>query len=296
MTRKSLRLTFISFVSFVPLVSVFSGCGGSPFQPDPIVLNAPAYTNYSHTLEWELAIENKDVLPSPGPNPGPNPNPTPKIGDTCPVCEGRGKSGDGINPCNPCKGDGKVDGGDPILISEAIPTTENKGKESLPAEEPKVKEELHQVNLVEFGDLIKSLEPAIKNLSSKLEEVRIPEEKVDPNKLIPAPVEDRPLPPILPQKPNERLFTEVTQYHMKWNMRFYTWSDDLNCFIDTLGHRVTFNSILGFHPSKYQNVQMGCTTGQCTLVPITRSTARVEIKPNEFGTPQRSTANGGSKN
>ncbi len=93
------------------------GCNNNPFQPKVLKVTPVPYTNYAPTLCWELAMEKKDSLPTPTPTPGPSPNPSVKVGDTCPVCLGRGKSGDGINPCDPCKGDGKVNEGDPILFS-----------------------------------------------------------------------------------------------------------------------------------------------------------------------------------
>jgi hypothetical protein len=271
------RSTLFALFAFPQILLSPLGCGElSPFQPEPLKVTATPYTNYSHVLEWNIAtVITPELKPTPTPGPSPGPFPTPKVGDPCPVCYGTGKSGDRINPCDPCKGDGKVNEGDPILTSTSAP----------------------QVSLPTFGDLIKALEPAIKNLEAKLEslppkeEVRVPEEKVDQSKLIPAPPEPQPLPLL-----NPKTFKEVTTYHMKWNMRYYTWSDDNRCFIDTLGHRVTFNSILNFHPSKHKFVLMGCQTGVCTQVPITRSTTRVEIPPNEFGTTKESTANGGRSN
>lgn len=266
------RSTLFALFAFPLILLSPLGCGGlSPFQPEPLKVTATPYTNYSHVLEWSIATVTVPEL-KPTPTPGPSPSPSVKVGDKCTVCYGTGKSGDRINPCDPCKGDGIVNEGDPILLPS-------------------------QVTLPTFGDLIKTLEPVIKDLEAKLqplppkEEVKIPEEKVDQSKLIPAPPDLQPLPLL-----NPKTYKEVTSYHMNWNMRYYTWSDEYRCFIDTLGHKVTFNSILNFHPSKHKFVLMGCQTGTCTQVPITRSTTRVEITPNEFGTTQESTANGGRSN
>jgi hypothetical protein len=47
-----------------------------------------------------------------------NPNNKPKVGDTCPQCDGTGREpGDGTVDiaCGQCKGDGRVDEGDPIV-------------------------------------------------------------------------------------------------------------------------------------------------------------------------------------
>jgi hypothetical protein len=47
-----------------------------------------------------------------------NPNTKPKVGDTCPQCNGTGREpGDGTVDiaCGQCKGDGRVDEGDPIV-------------------------------------------------------------------------------------------------------------------------------------------------------------------------------------
>lgn len=100
---------------------------------------------------------------------------------------------------------------------------------------------------------------------------------------IPGKKEEAPIPPkpVPVQEMAPKRYVAQTQYHMSWNMRDYTWDEEEDCFIDQLGHKVTFSSILGFHPSKYKNVQMGCSTGRCTLVPITRTTLQVEVTDDQ---------------
>jgi hypothetical protein len=105
------------------------GCKPDPLPPIvPVAVEVKAPPSNADDDEAILAISISDVLgntvnPSPDITPTPGPSPI-KVGDKCPVCEGRGKSGDGIQPCGPCNGDGRVDTGDPVLSTEVAPTTE----------------------------------------------------------------------------------------------------------------------------------------------------------------------------
>lgn len=104
------------------------GCN-TPDVPDPapipdqaIELKAPGYNDDQDILAVSLAKFTDMKSPNPvDPTPAPD---TPKVGDTCSVCNGRGKSGDGIQPCEPCKGDGRLDAGDPGLSSSSQEKTE----------------------------------------------------------------------------------------------------------------------------------------------------------------------------
>lgn len=107
--------------------AVFSGCNVIP-GPTPVPTPVELKTPPSNADEDEtiLAISIADTLGVPDNAPTPGPSPNVKVGDQCPVCEGRGKSGDGIQPCGPCKGDGRVDAGDPILSTEVLPEVEER--------------------------------------------------------------------------------------------------------------------------------------------------------------------------
>lgn len=92
-----------------------------PYEP----VRAPAYQDATPLIALTLAeIQLEKEFPPPNPNPGPNPD-GPKDGDPCPTCDGKGRySPDGggawIN-CQDCKGDGKIDPGDPLSPSPAVP-------------------------------------------------------------------------------------------------------------------------------------------------------------------------------
>ncbi len=85
-----------------------------------LCLSSPSYgQDYRHVWFWASAsTQAPPIDPTPTPQPVPSPDGKPRIGDTCPVCNGRGKSGDGIQPCAPCGGDGIVNANDPILTAE----------------------------------------------------------------------------------------------------------------------------------------------------------------------------------
>lgn len=102
-------------ISVYILLLLFLGCciGCTPV-PQPIHATIPPQTDYTAVFSWETAC----IMENETPNPHPEPSPTPdkvKVGDKCPTCYGTGRSGDGIQPCFQCSGDGKVDEGDPIL-------------------------------------------------------------------------------------------------------------------------------------------------------------------------------------
>jgi len=108
------------------------GCGPL-INPTPLTVRIPAQTDYTAVFSWETASLLADTL---NPNPGPTPTPNkPKVGDSCPTCYGTGKSGDGIQTCFQCKGDGKVDEGDPIL-GNTTPTPAVEEKPSTLEEKP----------------------------------------------------------------------------------------------------------------------------------------------------------------
>lgn len=253
-------------ISLLLLPTIFLGCNAPIFQPEVLKVTITPYTNYSHILEWQLAMEKKDALPTPDNNPNPGPTPSVKVGDTCPVCDGRGKSGDGINPCDPCKGDGKVHEGDPILLPTETPTKE---EEKVPGK----------------GE-ITTLPPV---------------EKLIPETLTPAPKENIiPAPTAPKEEPTtpkvEKTYTYLEEYSVYWNGRNYYWDDAKRAFVNQLGNSISFASMPNFHPSTFQHIQMGCNTGRCTLVPITKITKKVEVPANEPGPVQRSTPNGRGSN
>lgn len=107
--------------------AAFTGCNvipGPTPTPTPVEIKTPP--SNADDDQAILAISIADTLGNTAPDiiPTPSPN-TVKVGDVCPVCEGRGKSGDGIQPCGPCRGDGRVDAGDPVLSTEVVPAEEH---------------------------------------------------------------------------------------------------------------------------------------------------------------------------
>jgi hypothetical protein len=123
--RGDLMITYTKrdLVFILGLVLIAFGLSGCDtiLPPKPIHVTIPAQTDYSSVIAWEIGKHvDHSITPDILPNPGPTPDGV-KVGDTCPTCEGRGKSGDGIQPCYACKGDGRVDNGDPILTSEDVP-------------------------------------------------------------------------------------------------------------------------------------------------------------------------------
>lgn len=127
-------------LSIIGSLIFFLGCDlptPTPPKPSVIQFKAPAFNDDQDILAYSLA-QASTVSPSPSPAPDSD---KPKVGDVCPVCNGRGKSGDGIQPCAPCSGDGRVDEHDPIMHS------------SLPQEEEEdTKVEEDSIKIVEGAD------------------------------------------------------------------------------------------------------------------------------------------------
>lgn len=121
------RILVLAYVIFYLLTSG-TGCGPGPGPgPSPdqgIVIQAPAFNDDQDILALAMAQQTGGVSPSPAPGPTPN---GPQVGDTCEDCRGTGVVGDGTieRPCKPCKGDGKLDLGDPGLssTSQVTPVT-----------------------------------------------------------------------------------------------------------------------------------------------------------------------------
>jgi len=81
------------------------------------------------------------------------------VGDTCPNCDGRGKSGDGISPCKPCGGDGTIHEKD-LTNWEAAPQT-------IPAEEDAV-EPIEYISKKDFENLQESVVASLHELNKHL--------------------------------------------------------------------------------------------------------------------------------
>ena len=257
-------------------IILMCGCNSILPAPEPIHVLVPASTNYEAVMALEVALVTTDTEVAPN-------TPTKlKEGDKCTNCSGTGKlTKDGVptDDCWMCLGDGIANKNDPILTNPG------------------------EYVITIFGDMVDGINEQLKQVPGKKENPECtcvdckcvdckctnPEackpipEKVEALK----PEEDGVVLDPIPPRKQVKAYRIETRYHIDWNMRHYTWSDGQNCFIDTLGHKVTFDSIPGFHPSKYKNVQMGCTTGRCTLVPITVSGVNVEIKDDQPGTAQR---------
>ena len=145
------------------------GCNPSP-SPTPtpdnlpkiITVRAVAYQDEQPILAHAIAQVADNPSPGPGPNPSPSPSPDdkPKVGDVCPNCDGRGKSGDGINPCRPCKGDGRVDEGDPILVADdsVTPTPDEEDVEHVTQADFQKLQESVVASLHELNKHLKDLE------------------------------------------------------------------------------------------------------------------------------------------
>lgn len=93
------------------LVLISSGCMMQSDPPRVLALQGEAASGVV------LAFAADPIVPDPDAKPKPDDDtrPKPKPGDTCWNCNGRGKSGDGITPCPQCRGDGRLDQGDPGL-------------------------------------------------------------------------------------------------------------------------------------------------------------------------------------
>jgi hypothetical protein len=288
-----------SLAMLIPLIILaLCGCNSILPAPEPIHVLVPASNNYEAVMALEVALVTTDT------EVGPTPNKL-KEGDKCTNCSGTGKiTQDGVptGDCWMCLGDGIANKNDPILTNPG------------------------EYVITIFGEMVDGINESLKQpIPGKKENpectcidckcVNCTCKKPEACKPIPKEVgsgePDDPAeccihgrfhdcpdckmqngvvidPPISPRKPQVvKKYEAKTNYHMYWNMRHYTWSDAQNCFIDQLGHIVTFASIPGFHPSKYPQVQMGCSTGRCTLVPITKSVSQVEVTDDQPRATQR---------
>jgi hypothetical protein len=86
----------------------------------PVVNATPIYTQHKElNNDTILAYSIGKMIASRGKNPIKPNSDKPKVGDTCPQCDGTGREpGDGTVDisCGQCRGDGRVDPGDPILV------------------------------------------------------------------------------------------------------------------------------------------------------------------------------------
>lgn len=89
--------------------------GCSPSTP---AIKTPPYEHNEVIFAYEIYKASRS---SPTPAPDITPTPAkPKVGDKCPICDGKGaidgdKDGKPDYGCSDCRGDGRVDTGDPIL-------------------------------------------------------------------------------------------------------------------------------------------------------------------------------------
>ena len=96
---------FLWIVLVVSAICVMSCCGCSHVTGPP----ADAYQAEADAVV-ALAFAADPVDPNtPDPAPDDGDDDQPKPGDTCPQCDGSGRSGDGLGRCRKCGGDGKID-------------------------------------------------------------------------------------------------------------------------------------------------------------------------------------------
>ena len=92
----------MSYLSnYLVLALLFAGCTAQKdhtLTPEYVYGRASASVAYAETdMVTTIPIDNPDK---------------PSVGDTCPSCDGSGRSGDGISKCNECNGDGRIDEAD----------------------------------------------------------------------------------------------------------------------------------------------------------------------------------------
>ncbi len=187
-----------------------------PDGPVTIELKTPVYNDDEPILAYAIA---KSTGKSPAPTPGPdNPDDTPKVGDTCPVCDGRGKSGDGINPCMPCRADGRVDEGDPILTHSDEVT--DVAEESILIEYARKDELERAFNSV--GESVDELSLRIEETNQKIDDIDLRLDAVEASS---------------PPQEKEEEVTPHTQYRIKYNGEYYDWDEQQRAFIHPVDKR-----------------------------------------------------------
>lgn len=286
-------------VTILLLVLNIVGCNPNP-SPTPtpdnlpkiITVNAVAYDDEQPILAHAIAQATGGV-PSPNPSPMPSPDGKPKVGDTCPNCDGRGKSGDGISPCKPCGGDGKIH--EPDLVnweeapdilpenpdedSEPVEPTEYVSSEDFTKLQESVVASLHELN-----DHLKSLEDRANKAFDQTQEgieanqarINELESKVKAleinlrNHTLDHPVPGKPLANPGLGLPLQEKTKPVYKYALQYEGAWYYWNDEAKHFLNlTTLQSIPFPDLKDIASRVGTDLQV-CNGTQCKLCRIVK--------------------------